>query len=151
MLGAALFVAGCGGATGAPDAGGDNHLTVNGVRYDYGPTTVICRSVSPRYWVQLVKENAAHDLFSTQVMIYDGDGAPPAAGDLTIVPPMVSQNGQASIAIGEPDIAGTVNVQSGTLTVTYVANRPVFDFADAPGVNDVDGLTSPTSGHFACP
>lgn len=148
---AAAIAAGCDSGGSAPDAGSDNYLTINGVRYDYVPSTVVCRSVSPRYWIQLLKENMLHDQFSTQIMIYDGDGAPPAAGSLTIVPPMVSQVGQVSISIGVPDISGTIQVQSGTLTVTYVANRPVFEFANAPGINDVDGLTSPTSGHFACP
>jgi hypothetical protein len=56
-----------------------------------------------------------------------------------------------TMAVPETKNTGIEEGQSGTLTVTYVNNRPVLDFTSVTVKNSGNNLTSTASGHFGCP
>lgn len=55
-----------------------------------------------------------------------------------------------TIAVVETKNTGAEEGQSGTLTVTYVNNRPVLDFTSVVVKNSGNNLSSTASGHFGC-
>ncbi len=126
-------------------------MTVNGTWYSVG--FVECRGGDGTPFVIVAYIDRPTMPFAFPTLAEFAPDGPPAAGAYSVVVRSASGglvgSGEVSLEVGTPDSSATA--QSGSVTVSYVNNRPQLDFADLPGRDDHSGLSSPLAGHFGCP
>jgi hypothetical protein len=124
----------------------------------YAAAAVLCDIRSSYYLIQASIGLPHESSYSfCDVKFFGSNSTLPQAGTYKVVagatPPNtlpLSDEVIITMAIVETKNTGTEDGQSGTLTVTYIDNRPVLDFTAVVVKNSGNNLSSTASGHFGC-
>ncbi|MBT1696704.1 hypothetical protein KK083_07455 [Fulvivirgaceae bacterium PWU4] len=139
-----------------PDTKSQNTFTFNSKVY--AAEAIRCDVRSSYYLIQASIGLPSESRYSfCDVKFFGSNSTLPVAGTYKVVagatPPNtlpLSDEVVITIAVVETKNTGAEEGQSGTLTVTYVNNRPVLDFTAVVVKNSGNNLSSTASGHFGC-